>query len=321
MNGWGLAPPNSQDLERMGQQTQVLMPVVKRIISGENVEGITPKMAQRLMDIFKPDDLKNMYDRGLDVNPNWYQNYIQPGVVNPQTYNAIMNYSRAFGAEDTPEALRGGFTQWGNDPSYTLTNALPNFRQTMLNDAYAQQRMGMQGLVYDPYLNDWVYDPKIGDTMISMAMKNLDVEAPMEQVFEPNKTWRDMTWGDVKGVVSNAINKMGSDTTLPIVPRTELDAAVSAIKGYPASVGGNDLPSSVSMRHFQEASELGLTPREYEGVKNTVTKTILDNPNNPAVWSEVMSMLAQSGLTVQKLDQLRPDWWVQLRDFMTGKTR
>ena len=37
-------------------------------------------------------------DRGYQVDPNWYQNYIQPGRVN-ETYAQIMNYAYSFGVK------------------------------------------------------------------------------------------------------------------------------------------------------------------------------------------------------------------------------
>ena len=95
-NAWGIASPSQERLNAQVAQTNAIVPIVQKILSGEKVEGITPKLALQLMDAFKPDDLINLQDRGWNINPNWYQNYFNPGMVNPETYNKIMGYSGQF---------------------------------------------------------------------------------------------------------------------------------------------------------------------------------------------------------------------------------
>lgn len=326
---YGLAAPNVQELERRQQTIQAMMPTIKKIISGERVEGIDPNMAMRLMGIVGPAELKNLHTRGMDVDPNWYQNYIQPGVVDPKTYNTIMDYSRAFGFEDTPVALQGGFSQWGENPAYVLTNALPDYRQTMLNDAYNNMRMAMQGMVYDPISNNWIYDTRLGDQMVADYLQRLDQEGDVAGALgvtpETTSPWYRRF---VSGLVDSALNVLsspgglGSDTTLPIVGTPEVDAAVSALTGQPVHQTVRSIPPSVSAKHQREAEQFGVDPKQYEVFKNSMINLARESRNNPSLVMEIWKVIADLGLDIPTLDAIGADWWVNhVRPAIDGQYR
>ena len=164
-----LAPPSQQDQDAYTGLADQMMPVIQRLLSGEKIDGITPNLAQRLMGIATPEVARTMHDRGMQVNPNWYQNYIQPGTVNPSQYAAINNYARGFNNENMPAELAMQGTSVLNQPTYQMGGAIPSYRQSQLQNQDTMQRLSDRGEVYDPYAGRTMLDPGIQDQTARMG--------------------------------------------------------------------------------------------------------------------------------------------------------
>jgi len=102
------------------------------------------------------------------------------------------------------------------------------------------------------------------------------------------------------------------DKTMPYVVSPEVAEGVTN-----TATQGRDIPNSISVDFYREASDFGLTPPEYEQLISEVTSLVRKNKNNAPVLNQIFQELAKSGLTVQALDTLRPDWWVKLRRELT----
>lgn len=151
---YGQVLPGEQYVKQEQEMAKALMPIVQSILVGE-ASGITPRAAEQLMGIFTPQVLGKMYDRGMEVNPNWYQNYITPGSVGPDRYARIMGYSRGF-ADLPEEALQAGFTsQWGPNPAYVYGGGgAPKYKQQLMQRAIDRERLGMEALGFDPFTGE-----------------------------------------------------------------------------------------------------------------------------------------------------------------------
>lgn len=170
---YGLAMPSQEQQNQALQNRVDVMPFVERILSGEQVQGVTPKMARELMGIITPEVLGNFAARGYDVNPNWYQNYIEPGRVHYNTYNDIFNYAAGVSElEDVPDYMRIRAMQALNNPVYQRAGAAPTYYQQMMQDNETMMRMNYQGQVYDPWTGGFRMDPSVEGQIFAQSMQN-----------------------------------------------------------------------------------------------------------------------------------------------------
>lgn len=325
-SGWGVATPPQERLNRQVDQSAALMPVVQKILAGEKVEGITPKLAQQLMGVFKPDDLINLQDRGWNVNPNWYQNYFQPGTVNPETYNAIMGYSGQFwGRDDLPEPWLGAesvpWQPWTEQAQHNLgMSGQPTYRQQLMQNAYDRARMSMQGQVLDPVAGEWRYDPNIAMAMFKDTVGELGIGQSVEDNEEVKSLLQRIAdWmglGSEKAPPGTTAKMMidNTDTTMPIVAQPEVNAIRTALGVEPLyPQGGLALsPNQAEAGGSRErliARSMGLTPEMYTSLAQTLTKEITDRQS----FELEVGKLAQVGITKEILDRLSPSWWVELK--------
>ncbi len=320
-NAWGMASPPQERLNAQAAQTNAIIPIVQKILSGEKVEGITPKLALQLMDAFKPDDLINLQDRGWDINPNWYQTYFQPGMVNPETYNRIMGYSGQFwGRQDLPEQwLESGnvpWQPWTEQSPYNLAmQGQPTYRQQLMQNSYDRARMGMQGYLLDPVAGEWRYDPdialaafldQVGKLGISQSVEdNPEVKSLLQRFFD---------WFGEKaptGTTSQMVLN-NTDSTLPIFSRPEVDAVRTAFGQQPLySQGGLTLQpqnKTLDPKTNIEASVVGIPPEWYAEIKQLVTEVVNANPQN---YERVVDTLKARGVPVERFEAL--GWWKDLK--------
>jgi hypothetical protein len=320
-NAWGVASPPQERLNAQVAQTNAIIPIVQKILSGEKVEGITPKLAQQLMNAFKPDDLINLQDRGWDINPNWYQNYFNPGMVNPETYNAIMRYSGSFwNRDDLPSQwLESGnvpWQPWTEQSPYNLAmQGQPTYRQQLMQNSYDRARMGMQGQLLDPVAGEWRYDPGIALAAFLDQVGDLGVEQSIQDNPEA-RHWL-LEWLGVgsekapKGTTSQmALNN--TDSTLPTFSRPEVDAVRTAFGQQPLySQGGLTLQpqnKTLDPKTNIEASVVGIPPEWYAEIKQLVTEVVNANPQN---YERVVDTLKARGVPVEKFEAL--GWWKDLK--------
>lgn len=201
--------PQQQVADDYAQRYGQLLPFIERVLGGEKVEGITPLMAQQLMQYMTPTVVSGLADRGYQVDPNWYQNYIQPGRVNPETYAQIMNYAYSFGGSNVPENIKTQALSVFDQPVYQAAGYLPTHQQQMLQDQITRMRMGLQNKVFDPYRGTWVDDPNIGFEALRTATGSYDAAmyAPlMELINFANEMYGKgkVPFGDTVGTTSTA---------------------------------------------------------------------------------------------------------------------
>ena len=48
-----------------------------------------------------------------------------------------------------------------NEPPYQAAGFMPTYQQQKRDWAYTAQKMGLEGYVFNPYLNEWVYESDI----------------------------------------------------------------------------------------------------------------------------------------------------------------
>lgn len=311
----GQALPSVEREQQMGSYQKSLAPFIYKLISGEPVEGITPRMAQQFMSMVKPDDLMTMHDRGIAVDPNWYQQYIPSGTVTPKTYQNIMQYSSAFGGEEVDPTLRGGFSQWGADPRYALTSTLPTWRQSMLQNQYDTMRMGMEGKTFDPHYGDWIYDPSIQWAALSQAGQNIGMEGSPWTLDDP---YIQKTIGEAMGeAFKSALRSgFGQDTTMPLFSQSDTETITDAIRGKKDYQGDNLRLTNSSTPRRMEAVLFGIEPQTYEEIANTVEEKMRANPRNPQAWAQVKAALEMIGLTEEELNAKQPSWWRNIQSFI-----
>lgn len=174
----GIPLADQQWQQQKGEPASSFIPILASILSGQKVDGITPRLAQELMEIATPDVLIAMAERGNTINPNWYQNYIQPGNVGSDTYGQIMNYGQSIGSNESirnlyPEMARQAMSVW-QEPTYQVGGVMPTYQQQLINDFWNDRRMQMNGFMYDPYKQDYVYNPSLQSAMASYATEDLD---------------------------------------------------------------------------------------------------------------------------------------------------
>lgn len=320
-NTWGIASPPQERLNDQVAQTNAIIPIVQKILSGEKVEGITPKLALQLMDAFKPDDLINLQDRGWNINPNWYQNYFNPGMVNPETYNNIMRYSgRFWGRDDLPSQwLESGnvpWQPWTEQSPYNLAmQGQPTYRQQLMQNSYDRARMGMQGQLLDPVAGEWRYDPDIALAAFLDQIGDLGIAQSIQDNPE-TRHWF-LNWLGVgsekapKGTRSQlALNN--TDSTLPTFNQPEVDAVRTALGQPPLySQGGLTLQpqnKTLDPKTNIEASVVGIPPEWYAEIKQLVTEVVNTNPQN---YERVVDTLKARGVPVERFEAL--GWWKDLK--------
>ena len=173
-------PATQHDQDQYAQQRQAFEPFLKQLLGGAQVEGVSRKLASKLMGTLDPSTLSNLNDRGWDVNPNWYQNYIPQGsTLSPQGHNQVMQYSKGFhGLMSEPGAdvdwLNQGASQW-NDPTYQMGGGSP-FQRNMLQDQYTAQRMSANNMVYDGVTGKWIVNPNAQIAALSSTVPGLGLE-------------------------------------------------------------------------------------------------------------------------------------------------
>ena len=322
-NAWGIASPPQERLNAQVAQTNAIIPIVQKILSGEKVEGITPKLAQQLMGAFKPDDLINLQDRGWDVNPNWYQTYFQPGMVNPETYNNIMGYSGQFwGRQDLPDQwLESGnvpWLPWTEQSPYNLAmQGQPTYRQQLMQNTYDRARMAMQGQLLDPVAGEWRYDPDIalaafldlvGKLGISQSVEdNPEVKSLLQRIED----WFSFGGKAPEGTTSQmALDN--TDSTLPTFSQPEVDAVRIAFGQQPLySQGGLTLQpqnKTLDPKTNIEANVVGIPPEWYAAIKQSAIEAVNANPQN---YERVVDTLKARGVPVERFEVL--GWWKDLK--------
>ena len=169
--------PSVEQRAQMPELQQKILPFLIAIVSGQPVQGVTQRMAKDLMGMLTPDVLAGMAERGYQVDPNWYRNYIPEGRVNPSTYDAITQYALSLATSNIlPENIRTQAWQMYNEPPYQAAGFMPTYQQQRRDWAYTVQKMGLKGYVFNPYLNEWVYAPDIAREEASEAAKSLGLE-------------------------------------------------------------------------------------------------------------------------------------------------
>lgn len=169
--------PSAEQRAQLPELQQKILPFLTAIVSGQPVQGVTQRMAKDLMGMLTPDVLAGMAERGYQVDPNWYRNYIPEGRVNPSTYDAITQYALSLATSNIlPENIRTQAWQMYNEPPYQAAGFMPTYQQQMRDWAYTAQKMGLEGYVFNPYLNEWVYDPTIAHENAREAAKLLGLE-------------------------------------------------------------------------------------------------------------------------------------------------
>lgn len=328
-NAWGIASPPQERLNAQVAQTNAIIPIVQKILSGEKVEGITPKLALQLMDAFKPDDLINLQDRGWNINPNWYQNYFNPGMVNPETYNRIMGYSGQFwGRQDLPSQwLESGnvpWQPWTEQSPYNLAmQGQPTYRQQLMQNAYDRARMGMQGYLQDPVAGEWRYDPGIALAVFLDQVGDLGIEQSVEDNPEVKSIWqRFLDWlgGNAPEGTTSQMFLDNTDSTLPTFSPSEVDAVRTAF-GQPPLFSSGDEPiysqggltlqprnKTLDPKTNIEASVVGIPPEWYAEIKQLVIEVVNDNPQN---YERVVDTLKARGVPVERFEAL--GWWQDLK--------
>lgn len=161
-----VAKPDEQRLKQQQQVAEQLMPAVYALLSGQQVQGMTPRLAQQLMEVFTPNVVANIYARapeGVKIDPNWYQNYIKPGTVSPNVYATIMDYSNKLSqqlANIDPQASIQALRPW-QENIYQMGGNIPTWRQTMLTNVFDTARMAQHGYELDPFTGEWRLDPNV----------------------------------------------------------------------------------------------------------------------------------------------------------------
>lgn len=285
IGGYGQALPDQSYLEREKQMAEAIMPFITRLISGEHIEGITPRAAQRLMGIVDPQAIVSAYDRGLDVDPTWYSNYIQPGRVSPQTYSQIMDYSRGFMGMQPELAERGFASQWGETPMYSYSGGAPTYQQQLMDDAINRQRLAMEGLTFDPYTQRFRYTPGAEEEIASRAAANLGLES-------------EISGEDAPGIISRIIRGLE-----PVFE------PVSFVYN-PGAHDAQDIGYLDRIRLNNEAAALGLTADDYLPLEREIRQLMNEGKIDQF---NIVPILAQYGLNPAKLETANPQWWQELK--------
>lgn len=235
--------PSAEQRAQLPELQQKLLPFLTAIVSGQPVQGVTKRMAKDLMGMLTPDVLAGMAEKGYQVDPNWYRSYIPEGRVNPSTYDAITQYALSLATSNIlPENIRTQAWQMYNEPPYQAAGFMPTYQQQRRDWAYTVQKMGLKGYVFNPYLNEWVYDPDIAREEASEAAKSLGLEGG----------WSDFLISDLSAA---------GIPTIPTAPGFDLGAAgIPTAPGFVTSYMSSQLPS-LSGGYTSRVPGIGLGPR------------------------------------------------------------
>ena len=161
--------PERQQMDEVQQFSSRVLPFVERLLSGENIQGLDAMQARQLMQAISPEQVHNMHLRGMEVDPNWYRQYIQPGVVDRDTFNTIQNYARGFyGTPFSTQAM-----DVVDQPIYQYGGGSPSWHQTLDRMRRTQGQAGWAGgQVFDPHRNAWVLDPSIAQEVMNEVVDN-----------------------------------------------------------------------------------------------------------------------------------------------------
>lgn len=233
--------PSAEQRAQLPELQQKMLPFLISIVSGQPVQGVTKRMAKDLMGMLTPDVLAGMAERGYQVDPNWYRNYIPEGRVNPSTYDAITQYALSLATSGIlPENIRTQAWQMYNEPPYQAAGFMPTYQQQRRDWAYTVQKMGLKGYVFNPYLNEWVYDPDKAREDASEAAKSLGLEGG----------WSDFLISDLSAA--------GIPTAPGFVTSSMLSQLPSLSGGYTSRVPGIGLgprAQNVSAENYYTAAQ------------------------------------------------------------------
>lgn len=306
--------PNEQAKQQYAQFQTQLLPFIQKVLSGERIEGMTPKTAQRLMEVLSPSVVQTMYDRGYNVNPNWYQQYIRPGTVNPNMYSSVMQY--ALGFANAPSELASQAMNVWHEPVYQVGGYVPSYMQQQLQNWDTQVRMAMQGKVFDPYSGMWVEDPDRVWSQLSQAAGALQQDYLISQIMSAIR-------GELDTLFPNVVTTVGNTTTAANIPD---------FRGRNLSYQANQTNQAIPAQTFSSPavnqsnqSQLVDNWKTQAEVVDLANKLRIGYPEAIRVWELVQEALASGAsqdelarwlkdrynVNLEDVVRIRPNWFVR----------
>lgn len=343
----------SEEQKQSVASRQATPEMVIDILSGKYAQDgryVSPKIIKSLMgEIAGATDkegdnpyITNLEQLGHTYDPAWFTNYIKPGAVSSGTHQAVNNYLTNMGpvyGYEEPYALMD---------QYNLRSGIPLPATQRYLDSLDMQRAAIYNREqFNPITRQWqpldqdILD-QIDDGRVGLKNWNFSVDPSVmdnhatgisPQATDPitltpqasslpgtSDSPGQSLFSRIVDAIIKGLPNVGSDTSLPILPPEQAEHAINtAGRGVraPINLSGNELSNSVSAAFLKEANDFGLTPPEYEKLISTVTSLVEKNKNNPTMLSEIFKELTESGLSIQVLDSLRPNWWLNLRKQLT----